>query len=60
MSVQALPTELIGKFPLATSNRSTLYQHGYIQKEDLKSYPTLTIGETVGVSVVCYLSLIVD
>ena len=25
----ALPTELIGKFPLATASRSTLYQHCY-------------------------------
>ena len=26
----ALPTELIGKFPLATASRSTLYQHCFI------------------------------
>ena len=26
----AVPTELIGKFPLATASRSTLYQHCYI------------------------------
>ena len=26
----ALPTELIGNFPLATTSRSTLYEHCYI------------------------------
>ena len=30
LSVQ--PTELIGKFPLATASRSTVYQHCYINK----------------------------
>ena len=38
-----LPTELVGKFPLATASRSTLYQYYYINLYHIVLYNVIPI-----------------